>query len=429
MSEENYKIHIPALTRVEGEGALSLDIVDGKIEQLKLSIYEPPRLFEQGVIGRYYYEVPDMVARICGICPVAYQMSAVQALESIYGIRPGKSINDMRRLYYCGEWIQSHALHIHLLALPDFLGYENVVAMSADYPEQVQRGLGLQHLGNDIIALLGGRSVNPVGAVVGGFAAPPDPARIKDILNRIDLDIKKGEELLRWTCQLDYPEQQQDFTCVSLYNGQEYPMMNGNLVSSAGLDISIDQFEQHFAEKQVEYSTALHCLLEGEPYLVGPLARINLNKSFLPESVQDILNQENITFPSYNTNDSIVARAAEILCALIEARRLLVQGFDGDYQLEVTTAEGTGFGCTEAPRGVLWHRYSSDQAGKITDCRIVPPTSQNQAQIERDLQQALTTAGLDREKDQIVLQAEQVIRNYDPCISCATHFLQLDIRR
>jgi len=423
------EIQVPALARVEGEGALDIKISKGRIQELKLRIYEPPRLFEQFLIGHSYRDVPDMVARICGICPVAYQMSAVHAIEGVFGGDPGPWVRAMRRVYYCGEWLESHSLHLHLLAAPDFLGYHSVLEMARDYPEEVRRGLRLQGLGNDIVRLFGARSVHPVGARVGGFWQAPEPEQIGQLRVRLEEALPLAEALVSWTASLDLPDAEQPFTCVSLRHPQEYPMNEGRIVSEAGLDIPIEEFENPMEEQQVPHSTALHAHLNGCPYLVGPLARVNLNLDRLPTPVRQALDATGIRFPSHTMYHSIVARAAEIYYALIEARRLLE-----DYQqpnspyVETTPRAGTGFGCTEAPRGILWHRYELDAHGQVQYARIVPPTSQNQARIEEDLRYSLERVGLDQDKETLRHTGEMVIRNYDPCISCATHFLKLNLR-
>lgn len=424
------KISVPVLTRVEGEGALDLAIRDRTIESLQLSIYEPPRLFEKFLEGRSYSEVPDMVARICGICPVAYQMSAVHALEQVFGLVPGAHLHRWRRLFYCGEWLQSHALHIHLLAAPDFLGFNSVTEMARDYPDEVRRGLRLQALGNDLIALLGGRSVHPVGACVGGFHRLPDDAAVAALLPRLHAARDEARGLVQWTAGLDLPDDEQDFTSVCLQHPDEYPLNAGRLVSSEGLDIPIEEFEQHVEEFQAPYSTALHASLHGKPYLVGPLARLNMNSERLPAGVQQVIADTGIRFPSRNMFHSIVARAVEILFVIEEALAILEEPPSRDAALQpVEPRAGTGFGCTEAPRGLLWHRYEVDAKGCIVRARIVPPTSQNQPRIEQDLALSLQAFGLDRDEAALRLHAEKVIRNYDPCISCATHFLKLRVRR
>jgi len=431
MSEERrIAINVPALARVEGEGALDLVIEDGRIADLALRIYEPPRLFEKLLEGRDHHEVPDMVARICGICPVAYQMSAVQAIEAILGIDPGPWVRAMRRVFYCGEWIESHSLHIHLLAAPDFLGFDSITAMAKVHPDEVRRGLRLQALGNELIKLFGGRSVHPVGARVGGFHHAPSLTEVAALRDKLRAALPEAEELVRWTARLPMPEGGVDFTCVAMRHPHEYPMNEGRIVSTQGLDIASEEFDTHFREHQVPRSTALHCLLDGRPYLVGPLARLNLNLDRLPEAVRAVLDETGFAWPSANMFHSIVARAAEVYLALGEALRLLE-----DYALPAApygTAPpraGVGYGCTEAPRGLLWHRYELDAAGNIITARIVPPTSQNQARIEEDLQQALLARGLEQPADELRFHCEQVIRNYDPCISCATHFLDLRLQR
>lgn len=428
--QRNINISVPVLTRVEGEGALDVTIQDRAIESLQLRIYEPPRLFEKFLEGRSYREVPDLVARICGICPVAYQMSAVHALEQAFGIEPGAHIRRWRRLFYCGEWLQSHALHIHLLAAPDFLGFNSVTEMAQAYPDEVRRGLRLQGLGNDLIALLGGRSVHPVGACVGGFHRLPNRAAMAALLPRLHAARDDARALVRWTAGLAIPDDEQDFCSVCLQHPDEYPLNAGRLVSSEGLAIGSEDFEQHFDEFQAPYSTALHASLHGKPYLVGPLARLNMNSERLPAAVRQVIDDTAIRFPSRNMFHSIIARAIEILFAVEEALAILEHPpTSAAAALQVEPRAGTGFGCTEAPRGLLWHRYEVDAGGDIVRARIVPPTSQNQARIEQDLAQSLQTFGLDREEAALRRHAEQVIRNYDPCISCATHFLKLRVQR
>ena len=423
------RINVPVLARVEGEGALELRVRDGDIEALRLRIYEPPRLFEKFLEGRDFFEVPDMVARICGICPVAYQMSAVQALEAVAGCRPGPWVEAMRRVLYCGEWIQSHSLHIHLLAAPDFFGYASAPEMARDFPEVVRRGLRLQERGNALMRLFGARSVHPVGVRVGGFYRAPARDEVAEMVERLRAALPDAEALVAWTAAIDLPGEEQAFTSVALRHSEDYPMYAGRLVSDSGLGIGIEEFENSFREYHRPHSTALHALLEGKPYLVGPLARLNLNRDRLPPPVAEALERTGIAFPSRNPFHGIVARAVEIHLALLEAIRLLENYAPQVPWVSVQPRAGIGFGCTEAPRGILWHRYETMAEGKIAAARIVPPTSQNQARIEEDLKQSLEAFGLDRTDDELRLHGEKVIRNYDPCISCATHFLKLNVVR
>ncbi|MFV0819564.1 Ni/Fe hydrogenase subunit alpha [Legionella micdadei] len=431
MSKNKEKIiEVPILARVEGEGALKIEIKNNKIQALQLKIYEPPRLFEKFLEQREYSEVLDIVARICGICPVAYQMSATQAIENCFGMKPSSWVREMRRLFYCGEWIESHCLHIHLLALPDLFGFKSAPEMAKVCPDEVRRGLRLQALGNEIMRVFGGRSVHPVGARVGGFYKAPNLETMQLILKKIKGSFADCESLIRWLSTLTLGKNSPDFTCVSLCHPEEYPMNEGRIVSDQGLDIAIEEFDEYFKENQTPYSTALHCLLKGKPYLVGPLARLNINHAKLPEQIQTLLKHIGIHFPSKNMHHSILARAIEVYFCLWEASRILENyTFPDSPYTEVTIASGTGYGCTEAPRGLLWHCFEIDKKGLVKFARIVPPTSQNQARIEEDLCLSLQQFGLDKSNEELRSYSEMLIRNYDPCISCSTHFLTLDVRR
>jgi len=430
MTERSVSIHVPAMTRVEGEGSLRLRIEDGQIEELALDIFEPPRYFEKFLEGRRYHEVIDAVARICGICPIAYQMSAAQALENAFGLQPSQWVRDMRRVFYCGEWLQSHSLHIHLLAAPDFLGFDSVVGMAEAHPDAVRRGLRLQALGNDLIRLLGGRSVHPVGARVGGFYKAPAQTEVDNLLGQLHAALPEAEELVSWAAALPMPDDQQGFISVSLRHEADYPLAEGRIVSDDGLDIAVEQYEEYFAEEHRAQSTALFSSLRGEPYLVGPLARLNLNLDRLPASSLALLEKSDIRFPNNNMFYSLFARALEIHIAIVEAIRLLENySLPSSPAVEFSAQAGIGSGATEAPRGLLWHRYEADDQGIIKSARIVPPTSQNQARIEADLHRSLMCFGLEQADDALRLRAETVIRNYDPCISCATHFLKIAVER
>ena len=430
MNDKTININVPVLARVEGEGALELKIKNQQIDELRLRIYEPPRYFEKFLEGRNYYDIPDTVARICGICPVAYQMSAVHAIDSIFGIRITPWIRAMRRAMYCGEWLQSHSLHIHMLALPDYLGFNNVIQMAEKYPGEVQRGLKIQSLGNQLIALFGGRSVHPVGVRAGGFYRAPDTLKVQKLVEELKNCLPDAMALVEWTASIDLPSDEQDFVSVALRHDDEYPLNEGRLVSDQGLDINISEYQQHFEEIHQPHSTALHSLLNNRPYLVGPLARLNLNKDKLPTEVITLLDKTGIHFPSKNMFHSMLARAVEIHYCMLEAIRLLENYTpETPAYIEQKPVKGTGYGCTEAPRGILWHRYELDESGQVVSAIIIPPTSQNQARIEEDIKLSLQHLGLDKNEDTLRLHAEKVIRNYDPCISCATHFLKLDVER
>lgn len=422
-------IAVDMVARVEGEGALRVTVKDGTVEDVELKIFEPPRFFEAFLQGRHYEEVPDIVARICGICPVAYQMSAVHAFEQIFGLRVDGSLRDLRRLIYCGEWIESHALHVYMLQAPDFLGYDGAIAMAKDHVEVVTRGLRLKKAGNAIMTLLGGRSVHPVSVKVGGFSRVPLRRELEALRDELLWARDAAVETVRWVSSFEFPDFTPAYTYVALRHPDEYPFNEGQIAASNGLEISADEFERHFVEHQVAYSNALHCTLQGSPYLVGPLARLNLNHDHLTPLARQVLADMRLALPLQNPFHGIIARSVEILYALEESLRLIER-----YQppamptAPFTVRPGIGMACTEAPRGILYHRYQVDEDGVIREAKIVPPTSQNQSRIEQDLRLFMPRL-LSLPDQEAALACERVIRCYDPCISCATHFLSLEIQR
>lgn len=422
-------IAVDMIARVEGEGALRVTVKDGVVQDVELRIFEPPRFFEAFLVGRHYDEVPDIVARICGICPVAYQMSAVHALEQIFGVNVEGSLRDLRRMIYCGEWIESHTLHVYMLHAPDFLGYASAIAMAKDHPEIVTRGLRLKKAGNALMTLLGGRSVHPVSVKVGGFSRVPLRRELEGLKEELLWARDAAVETVRWVAGFDSPDFAQDYTFVALRPPDEYPFNEGPILSSGGMNISAVEFEQHFREEQAPYSTALQCRLDGASYLVGPLARLNLNHDHLSPLAQQVLADTGLSLPLRNPFHAIVARSVEILYAIEETLRI-IDSYEPppSPSVPVTVRAGIGMACTEAPRGILYHRYRVDGDGLILEAKIVPPTSQNQRRIEEDLR-AYMPRVLDLSNEQAALGCEKVIRCYDPCISCATHFLRLDVKQ
>lgn len=423
-------IAVGYLARVEGEGGLYVKVRNRRVVEVRLDIFEPPRFFEAFLRGRDFREAPDITARICGICPVAYQMSAVHALENALGVRVAGPLRDLRRLLYCGEWIASHALHVTMLHAPDFLGYPDGIHMAKEHPEAVRRGLEIKKIGNEIMALVGGREIHPINVRVGGFYRVPTKAELRPLREATLRARDAAQEMVRWTASLPFPEADYDYEFVSLCHADEYPMNEGRVVSSAGLDIDAVEFDDHFVEAQVPHSSALHAVIKGRgAYLVGPLARYNLNFDRLSPLAQESARDAGLGPLCRNPFRSIVVRAVEILYACDEALRLI----DG-YQVpdavavEVRPAAASGAACTEAPRGLLYHHYRLAADGTIVTARIVPPTSQNQKSIEDDLRRFVQDHW-QLAKDDLELRCEQTVRNHDPCISCATHFLKLDLDR
>lgn len=428
MSSRSIKVNY--LARVEGEGALYVRARDGRVVDVRLNIFEPPRFFEAFLRGRRFDEAPDITARICGICPVAYQMSSVHAMEDALGVVVDGPLRALRRLIYCGEWIESHALHVFLLHAPDFLGYEDAVAMARDHRDVVEKGLRLKKVGNELMTLLGGREIHPINVRVGGFYRVPTRRELAAMEEELKWAREAAVGSARWAASLPFPDFQRDYTFVALRHPEEYPFNEGRIVSNNGLDIPIQEYETQFEEHQEPHSNALHSVLRGGgSYLTGPLARYNLNRDRLSPLALEVAGDVGLTAPVLNPFRSIVVRCIEIAYACDEALRII-----GEYEpperpfVDMTPEAATGRGCTEAPRGILYHRYQLDNEGTIVDARIVPPTSQNQKSVEDDLWRFVPEC-LSLPKEELTWRCEQLVRSYDPCISCATHFLKLDLEQ
>ena len=427
MSERSRELTVSGLARVEGEGALRVTVRDGQVTRAELNIYEPPRFFEAFLRGRAYTEPPDITARICGICPVAYQTSACNAIEQACGAVLTEPLAELRRLLYCGEWISSHALHIYLLHAPDFLGYPDAISLAGDHRDIVERGLELKKTGNAILELVGGRAVHPVNVRVGGFYRAPTRAGLRPLAERLRRALDLALDTVRWAATFEFPDLELEHDLLAARDHGRYPLERGSLATTSGLSFPASEFPAHVTEEHVPHSTALHATLDGHRYLTGPLARYSLNSAHLSAAAREAASIAGLGAQCRNPFRSILVRGVEIVYAVEEALRII-----GAYErpdrpfVEVTPRAGTGHGVSEAPRGLLYHRYELDGDGLIRAAAIIPPTSQNLAVIEDNLR-LLVGANLDSDDASLTALCEQAIRNHDPCISCAAHFLSLTI--
>ena len=422
----NRIIKVDALARVEGEGGLYVRVRDDRVVEIKLNIFEPPRLFEAFLRGRHYSEVPDLVARICGICPVAHQLTACQAIESAFGTVIAPGIRDLRRLLYCGEWIASHVLHVAFLHAPDYLGYEDALRMSADHREVFESALRLKKIGNELVRIIGGREVHPVNVRVGGFYKLPSRTDLQAIGDDLIWAREAAAALLRWTATLDMPDFERDYELVALVDSDAYAITEGRIQSSGGVNIGAQDYERRFPELQVPHSSALHSMLDGcTTYLCGPLARWNHNHRRLTQRCRDEAARAGLSVGVRNPFAGIKVRMVETLYAVEEALRLIEQYKPAEQACaSVVPRMGTGCSCTEAPRGLLFHRYTISERQLVQDARIVPPTAQNLRIMEEDLR-SYVESHLSLPQDQLVRRCEQVIRNYDPCLSCSAHCMNV----
>ena len=424
-------VEVPVIARVEGEGALHLKVKDEEIQDLRLEIYEPPRFFEAFLVGRHFSEVPDIVPRICGICPVAYQMSAVHGLERLFGVEVPAGTHELRRLLYCGEWIESHVLHVFLLAAPDFLGLHDAIELAKTQPDLVKTALGIKRIGNDLMEVIGGREIHPVSPRVGGFSKAPRKRDLEPFLPRLEWALGQMPGIADLVATLPKPELPRPAEMVALVHPDEYAINEGDLASTSGRRFDVAKFEEVSREIHVEHSNALHSVMidNGASYFVGPLARVNLNAAQLTPVARECAERAGLHVPESDPFYSMAARVAEVALAIEGSIQLISDYVPPEPPMaEVRPRAGRATWATEAPRGTLYHRYDVEEDGTIAAAKIVPPTAQNLRHMEEDLR-AFVPGVLDRSDEELTRLCEMVVRNYDPCISCATHFLRLDIER
>jgi coenzyme F420-reducing hydrogenase alpha subunit len=429
VTAETRTLSVGTLTRVEGEGALHITLKGEALESVQLNIYEPPRFFEAFLRGRAYTEPPDLTARVCGICPVAYQVSACNAIEEACGVQVDEGLIALRRLLYCGEWINSHALHIYLLHAPDFLGYSDIVGMARDHAAAVERGLALKKAGNRLMEFVGGRAIHPINVRLGGFYSVPTKLELKPVAEQLRQALDNALATVEWVSGFDFPDLELEHEFLALTASGRYPIENGTIARSAGPAFPVADFTSHVAESQVPYSTALHATLDGGRHLTGPLARFSLNSSALSPIAAQAAANAGLSSECRNPFRSIIVRAVEVVYAIEEALRII-----DEYErpsrpfVDIAPRAGVGHGVSEAPRGLLYHRYEIDTDGLVSAATIIPPTSQNQAAIEADLARVVADS-LSLDDAALTALCEQVIRSYDPCISCSAHFLTLTVQR
>ncbi|MGY0488979.1 Ni/Fe hydrogenase subunit alpha [Streptomyces sp. WG-D5] len=435
-------LHVGSLARVEGEGALRLTVVGESVTAARLRIYEPPRFFEAFLRGRAHTEPPDITARVCGICPVAYQMSACAAIEHACGIQVPHEIQQLRRLLYCGEWIESQTLHIHLLHAPDFLGRDGAIDLARTHRADVERGLRLKQTGNALLELLGGRAVHPVNVRLGGFHRAPTKAELRPLAERLRRALDDAWATARWVSGFDFPDATSRYDFLALSEPDRYAIDTGTPTvlapgARATRQFALADFPREVVETQVPHSTALHATLRGRHHLTGSLARYAINGRLLSATALEAAREAGLGDPRdgivcLNPFRSILVRAVEVVYAVEEALRIIdTYERPARPHVAVPPRAGVGHGATEAPRGLLYHRYVLDAEGTVTDARLVPPTSQNQGAIEEDLRRIAQHAlAHNRCGDaELTHLCERAIRNHDPCISCSTHFLDLTVDR
>jgi len=424
-------IEVSPLSRVEGHGDLVLDIKNKKIEKLQFRIPEAPRFFEAMLVGRKFDQPSHITSRICGICSVAHTFASIKATESALGVKLNDQILKLRRIVNIGEYIQSNCLHVYFLAAPDFLGVGSVIPLIQTHPDIVNIAIRMKKIANDIVRITGGRAVHPITTVVGGFTKLPsksDLENIKNMLNSLYPDLEASLKVLK---TLKLPDFERETEYISISNDYEYALYDGDLKSSDGWVIEPIDYLSKIKEKVVQHSTGKHCWASRDSYMVGALSRVNNNFEMLSDRAKEYASELGLKVPCYNTFMINFAQFVEIVHCVDDGIRLVNELLDSGLDEEksfvsVKPKAGRGVGIVEAPRGSLIHDYTYDKNGKITKANLIIPTNMNYANVEKDLE-ALIPSIIEKTEDQIRFSCEMLIRAYDPCISCSTHFLNVEL--
>ncbi len=420
------EITLNHITKIEGHATLTLKIENGKVTTCELGSIEGSRYFEGMLVGRMYHEANEITSRICGICSAAHVLSATMAIERALNIQCSPQTVELRKLLALAERIRSHATHLYFLALPDYLGYESALAMLPKYKKEVGAALRMMKVGNEMTRIVGGRDLHPVSITIGGFLKVPKKQELLMLMRQ--LEGIKSDALA--TCELFLGLKFPDMTLpgatwFSLTDPVQYAIIDGS-VASGNEHFAPQQFHDFFKEYHEEYSTANFVVRDGKTYFVGALARINNSRGKLYTDARNMLDRSGILFPSTNPYANNICQAVELVHSIDHAiqicRDLNVQQ---EEPVKYAIKSGHGIHVTEAPRGLNWHEYTIDDKGLITQANIVTPTAQNLRSMNDDIRRLLSPELLRKSKDEVVLEVEKLIRNYDPCFSCSTHFLKV----
>jgi coenzyme F420-reducing hydrogenase alpha subunit len=427
----NLNIEVSPLSRVEGHGDLIINVKDKKIEKLMFRIPESPRFFEAMLVGRKYDEPSHITSRICGICSVAHTCASIKATEKALDVKASDQTIKLRKLIYHHENVQSNVLHVYFLAAPDFFGVGSVIPLVETHPEIVNIALRTKKMANDIVRIIGGRAVHPIRTVIGGFTKLPteeEMIKMKEILQASYPDLEKSLEILR---TLKIPEFERKTEYISISDTIDYALYDGNIKSTDGWEIDDQDYLDKMKEKVVKYSTAKHCWVNGNVFMVGALARFNNNYQKLTDNAKKYAEELGLVAPCYNTFMNNIAQFVEIVHSVDDSIRLideiLEEGLDEDKAMaEIKPKAGRGVGVVEAPRGLLIHDYTYNDKGRVEKANLIIPTGMNYANIEKDMH-ALVPSIIDKSEDEIKLACEMLIRAYDPCISCSAHLLNVKL--
>jgi coenzyme F420-reducing hydrogenase alpha subunit len=418
------RIVLEHLTKIEGHARLVVELERKRVKGVRFDVFESSRLFEQVLRGRSYEQVLQIVQRICGVCGFVHLINAIKALEAAFGVEPSEQTVKLRKLFLAAGTIQSHVTHLYFMSLPDYLGYEGIIQMVRRRRKETRDALKFQELARGALELLGGRAVHQITLDIGGFKKLPTKAKLESLLDQFKAMESLASSTAELFSSLSFPEFESPTNYLALSNERSYALYEGVARSTNGIAFPPAFYRKHLQELKKEYTNAKHCLLDGKSFMVGALARLNLNHRYLcDEAKRFAIKPQN---PFLNN----LAQAIELVQLVHDSIRTLEELLGSSMRMErakLRIRAGRGIAATEAPRGTLFHEYVTNKKGFVIDANIITPTAQNLENLEKDLRKFLPSV-LSLGRDELVLELEKLIRAYDPCISCATHFLELELK-
>lgn len=425
---QTMRIDVHHVTRVEGHGNIVVNARDGVLEECRLDIVETPRFFEAMLRGRPFGEASHITSRICGICAVGHATASLRATENALGVEPSQQTQLLRKLNFDGEMLDSHVLHTYMLVAPDFFKVGSVIALAALAPDAVLRALRLKKLAGDLCATIGGRHTHPIAMTVGGFTHLPAVGEIRGLRERLVAARKDIDETVALFKTLPFPKFERETEYVALVKPNEYTFIDGTIASTDGAAVPASDYRQFTNERLVEHSSAKHTQHRRDSYMVGALARFNLNHRQLHPRAQAAADELGLkpvcTNPYLNSAAQVVEMVHCVEEAITICDELISRGLTTEPLPKFDGKGGTGVGACEVPRGTLFHNYEIGADGKISGANCIIPTGQNLANVEADMRK-LVPEIIDQGQDQVTMALEMLVRAYDPCISCSVHFLSV----
>ncbi|MDH5267227.1 MAG: Ni/Fe hydrogenase subunit alpha [Candidatus Bathyarchaeota archaeon] len=426
MSKEIVVEHV---TRVEGHGGIEVTVEGQKVKDIKMNVFEGPRFFESFIEGVKYDKVPDVMRRICAICTAAHSLASIRTIEKAFKVEVTPQTTLLRDLLIHGEMVESHALHVFMLALPDYLGYPDAISMVDKYAKEVKAALQLKKAGNMIHITLSGREVHGMNERVGGFSTIPKEEDLLTIKKAMEASKATAELAVNLFSSLDIPNSAySDNTLMALDPGNKFGYIGDYVLISNGERRRVEEYKQLTNEKVVKHSHAKHSSYKGSPFMVGALPRVLLCKDKLYGTTKELFNEHEDKLDPKNSLNNNLAQAIELVhCVdrcIEDIDKLLSSGLEKEELAEIELRESSAVGAVEAPRGILYHNYSFDESGCITKANVITPTALNWANIEKDFRVAAERLLAER-KENLEAPLELIARAYDPCISCSVHLVKV----